>query len=133
MSLICLNKLLSLLVYSKWLWNAHHISDPINDISNFVWYIKFHVHWLLQFSNFLNWLFLEKDKNAAEFNTYKAWIKERKKLRGDLNQCGMICDWLQNKPSLTEIEQKVQDMQFPVSKTRPMTRRKSMVTMYLKC
>lgn len=42
-------------------------------------------------------------------------MKERKQLRKDLNQCGMVSDWLQSKPSLTEIEQHVQDSQTKVS------------------
>ena len=60
-------------------------------------------------------MFLENKKISQEFTGYKAWVKERKQLRKDLNQCGMISDWLRSKPSLTEIERRVQDLQTTAS------------------
>ena len=53
----------------------------------------------------------------VDLNSYKAWVKERKQLRKDLNQCGLVYDWLESKPSLTEIEQRVQDAQ-PITSNR---------------
>ena len=49
------------------------------------------------------------EKCSGDFDQYKAWVKERKRLRQDLNQCGMVSDWLQSKPSLTDIEKRVQN------------------------
>lgn len=48
-------------------------------------------------------------EKAAIFNNYKAWVEKRKQLRRDLNKCEMVADWLQSKPHLTEVEQRVQD------------------------
>jgi hypothetical protein len=75
--------------------------------------------------------FLENEKISREFKNYKTWVKERKQLRRDLNQCGMISDWLQSKPSLTEIEQRVQDTcQTTISNNAAISRMKNRVIYY---
>jgi hypothetical protein len=66
-------------------------------------------------------IILENEELSGEFNKYKAWVKERKQLRRDLNQCEMISDWLQSKPSLTDIERRVQNHKTITSNSVPVS------------
>ena len=75
-----------------------------------------------------NLLCLESEKDVKEFQSYKTWVKERKQLRKDLNQCEVISDWLKSKPSLTEIEQRVQNVQISLSNDISPSRMRNRVT-----
>ncbi|XP_028398028.1 EF-hand calcium-binding domain-containing protein 12-like [Dendronephthya gigantea] len=72
--------------------------------------------------------FDQKKATISEFNNYKAWVKERKRLRRDLDQCEMVSDWLQSKPNLTEVEQRVQDSLTKISDKIPASRIKNRET-----
>ena len=43
----------------------------------------------------------------SKLSSYRNWIEQRKMLRKDLNNCGKLDDWLNSKPSLSEVEHRV--------------------------
>lgn len=52
----------------------------------------------------------------SRLSSYRNWIEQRKTLREDLDNCGKTHNWLESKPYLSEVEQRVKNAQFASEK-----------------
>ena len=48
-----------------------------------------------------------KEKQGIQAEGYRKWLAERKKLRHDLNSCGLNKAWLSSKSGRTDLENRV--------------------------
>ena len=57
----------------------------------------------------------------SKYNSYRDWIWQRKRLRGDLDRCDKTHDWLKCKADLSELEEKVYKV-LPYPEIKPKTK-----------